>query len=101
MNKRRLQAECLPAAAAENSYTRATIDGQLVGNALACRWKHGDKVVCWVTQLVVHRDYRRRGLALKLLRELMQKDDNIYGITSSHPAACIAAARAFGRKCTQ
>jgi hypothetical protein len=47
--------------------------------------------------LVVHRDYRERGLAVGLLNELKDNDD-IYGLVSSHPAACVAAARVFGSK---
>ena len=53
--------------------------------------------VCWVTQLVVHSDFRERGLAFGLLNYLRQDDDAIYGIMSSHPATCLAAAKAFGR----
>ena len=56
--------------------------------------------MCWVTQLVVHRAYRERGLATGLLNELRQEDDSIYGIMSSHPAACVAAIKAFGGKRT-
>jgi len=37
-----------------SSYVRVTVDGRLAGNAFACRWKYNDKIVCWVTQLVVH-----------------------------------------------
>jgi hypothetical protein len=33
-----------------------------------------------------------------LLNQLRQNNDNIYGLMSSHPAACLAAARAFGSK---
>jgi hypothetical protein len=54
------------------------------------------KIVCWVTQLVVHRDFRERGLAVGLLNQLRQDGDNVYGLMSSHPAACLAAAKAFG-----
>jgi hypothetical protein len=54
--------------------------------------------VCWVTQLVVHRNYREHGLATGLLNELRQDDDDIYGVVSSHPAACLAAVKAFGSK---
>lgn len=50
-----------------------------------------------MTQLVVHRDYRERGLASGLLRSLrLDADDDMYGIMSSHPAACMTAASAFG-----
>ena len=74
------------------------MDGSLAGNAFACRWAYDNKIVCWVTQLVVHQDYRERGLATGLLNQLRQYDDDIYGIMSSHPAACLAAAKAFGSK---
>ena len=54
--------------------------------------------MCWVTQLVVHSDYRERGLATRLLNQLRQDNDTIYGLMSSHPAASLAAAKAFGSK---
>lgn len=57
---------------------------------------YNNKSVCWITQLVVHREYRERGLAAGLLNELKENDDDIYGLMSSHPAACVAAARIFG-----
>ncbi len=79
---------------------RVTVDGYLAGNAIACRWMYEKKTVCWVTQLVVHQDYRERGLAMGLLNQLRHDDDDIYGLMSSHPAACLAAAKAFGSECT-
>lgn len=74
------------------------MDGSLAGNAFACRWVYDKKTVCWVTQLVVHQDYRERGLAMGLLNQLRHYNDDIYGLMSSHPAACLAAAKAFGSK---
>jgi len=74
------------------------VDGSLAGNAFACRWVYDNKTVCWVTQLVVHQDYRERGLATGLLNQLRHHNDDIYGLMSSHPAACLAAAKAFGSK---
>jgi len=74
------------------------VDGRLVGNAWACRWLCNEKTVCWVTQLVVHRDHRKQGLATGLLNLLRHHDDDVYGILSSNPAACLAAATAFGRR---
>lgn len=97
MSKDRLRAQCLPPGA-DCSYVRVTVDGHYAGHACACRWKYGDKVVCWVTQLVVDRNHRERRLATGLLATLMRDTDNVYGIASSHPAACLAAARTFGRK---
>ena len=76
--------------------TRVTVDGRLAGNAFACRWQYQDKTVCWVTQLVVHRDFRERGLGSGLLNSLREETDDIYGIMSSHPAACLAASSSFG-----
>ncbi len=74
------------------------MDGSLAGNAFACRWVYDIKTVCWVTQLVVHQDYRERGLATGLLNQLRHYDDDIYGLMSSHPAACLAAAKTFESK---
>ncbi|KAL9043761.1 MAG: hypothetical protein Q9214_003060, partial [Letrouitia sp. 1 TL-2023] len=96
LSKDRLRAQCLP----DNvicSYVKVTIEDNLAGNAFACRWRYKeDQIVCWVTQLVVHRNYREHGLATSLLNQIRQNDDAIYGIMSSHPAACLAAAKAFG-----
>ena len=95
LGKRRLRSKHLPDGAI-CSYVRVTVDGSLAGHVFACRWTYDNKTVCWVTQLVVHRDYRERGLATGLLNQLRRHDDVIYGIMSSHPAACLAAAKAFG-----
>ena len=97
LSKNRLRAQYLPGNAL-CSYVRVTIEDRLAGNAFACRWSYQDKTVCWVTQLVVHSDFRMRGLAASLLNQLRQDDDAIYGLMSSHPAACLAAAKAFGSK---
>ncbi|KAK9482252.1 hypothetical protein V1527DRAFT_455218 [Lipomyces starkeyi] len=95
LSKDRLRGQCLPEGAA-CSYVRVTVDGHLAGNAFACRWISNGKTVCWITQLVVHHDFRERGLASGLLNQLREDDDDIYGLMSSHPAACMAAAKVFG-----
>ena len=97
MSKNKLRSECLPEDA-RWSYARVMIGDRLAGNAWACRWKYDGSTVCWVTQLVVHSDFRERGLATGLLKHLREDDDSVYGLMSSHPAACLAAATAFGRK---
>jgi len=79
-----------------STYTRVTVDGVLAGHAFACRWKMDEKVVCWVTQLVVERNFRERGYATGLLSHLKEEEDDFYCIMSSQPASCMAAARAFG-----
>ena len=95
LSKNRLRAQYLPDDTL-CSYVRVTVDDRLAGNAFACRWRYKDAIVCWITQLVVHSDFRERGLAAGLLNHLRQDDDIIYGLMSSHPAACLAAAKAFG-----
>ncbi|KAL2046626.1 hypothetical protein ABVK25_011665 [Lepraria finkii] len=95
LSKARLRAEYLPVDTT-CSYVRVTVDGRLAGNAFACRWACENKTVCWITQLVVHQDYRERGLAVGLLNQLRHDNVDIYGLMSSHPAACLAAAKAFG-----
>jgi hypothetical protein len=91
----RLRSQCLPCGAT-CSYVRVTVDDRLAGNVFACRWTCKDKNVCWITQLVVHRDYRERGLATCMLNQLRQDEDDICGVMSSHPATCLATAKAFG-----
>ncbi|OIW24954.1 hypothetical protein CONLIGDRAFT_622386 [Coniochaeta ligniaria NRRL 30616] len=95
LNGHRLRAQWMPESAT-TFYTRVTVDGQLAGNAFSCRWACDGKKICWITQLVVSRDYRERGLAGTLLTTLRREDDDIYGIISSHPAACLAATKSFG-----
>lgn len=95
LTKDRLRSQYLPHDAT-CFYVKVAVDGQLAGNAFACRWTINDRVVLWVTQLVVDRNYRERGLAKGLLNQLKQNDVDIYGLMSSHPAACLAAAKAFG-----
>jgi hypothetical protein len=97
LSKDRLRSQYLP----DNAtcvYVRVNVDGNLAGNAFASYWTVNGKTVCWVTQLVVDYNYRERGLAKGLLNLLKKSDVDIYGIMSSHPAACRAAAKAFGGK---
>jgi len=94
LSKERLRNEYLPPGI--SSYVRVSVNGHLAGNAFACRWTVDGNTVCWVTQLVVDYDYRERGLAAALLNEIKEDGDYAYGVMSSHPAACLAAAKAFG-----
>ncbi|KAJ6441186.1 ankyrin repeat-containing domain-containingprotein [Purpureocillium lavendulum] len=95
MTAHRLRDEFLPAGAAA-SYTRVKVDGQAAGHALACRWKHGGQTVCWITQLVVGTRFRTHGLARGLLTTLREHGDDVYGLASSNPVECLAAASSFG-----
>jgi len=102
MSAAKLRAQCLPKnAEGQSTYVRVLSDGKLVGNLFACRWDvvfSGTKgKMCWITQLVVASGHRQQGLASGLLNVLRRTDDLYYGIMSSHPAACLAAAKAFAR----
>jgi hypothetical protein len=98
MSGERLRAQCFPSDA-NCSYVRILVDDHLAANAFACRWRFNDKNVCWITQLVVDRDYRERGLAISLLNEIRRSDDDIFGVMSSHAAACLAAVKIYGSEC--
>lgn len=82
------------------SLCTVVVDGVLAGSAFTHRWQHSEEgsstTVCWITQLVVHKSYRGRGLASGLLGLVRSGSDGVYGIISSHPAACLAAAKSFG-----
>ncbi|KAI0403465.1 hypothetical protein F4802DRAFT_290549 [Xylaria palmicola] len=93
MSASRLREQCLPAGA-QCLYVSVIVDGVLAGNAFGCRWTYNHKQVCWVAQLVVHSDYRERRLATRLLEKLRKDEDEIFGIMSSHPAACMALSKA-------
>lgn len=56
--------------------------------------------VGWVTQLVVHSDFREQGLATGLCRLLRKGGVVSWGILSSHPAAVMAMARGVGGELT-
>ncbi|KAF9729848.1 hypothetical protein PMIN01_11781 [Paraphaeosphaeria minitans] len=95
LSKEKLRKDYLPDKI--STYVRVTVNGRLAGNAFACRWSVGGRTICWITQLVVHHEYRERGLAAGLLDEIKLDGDDAYGIMSSHPAACLAASRAYKR----
>ncbi|KAI2065042.1 hypothetical protein LOZ40_004287 [Ophidiomyces ophidiicola] len=124
MSAARLRAQCMPNDDDDNdggaaaSYVRVFVDGVLAGHVFACRWTYRSqddddddddndsssspgRTVCWITQLVVHREYRRRGLATGLLNELRETNSSgggeVCGILSSHPAACLTVAKVFRR----
>lgn len=106
LSRTRLRSQCLfDTSPGVCTYVKATVDGKLAAHVFACRWLYkGDKTgaeqgtICWITQLVVDRNYRERGLASMLLYTLKQDDDSMYGVASSHPATCLATANIFSSK---
>ncbi|KAJ7782769.1 hypothetical protein B0H16DRAFT_1447048 [Mycena metata] len=79
------------------------IDDQLVGHLFATTWSYEqasghESTVCWVTQLVVRSEFRRRGIASILMRLLRTEegDATAFGIVSSHPAGCVVLCKQLG-----
>ena len=97
MSADRLRGRCLPVGA-RCSYVNAIVDGVFAGHAFTCRWEYQGRQVCWITQLVVHRDYREHRLATRILAKVVRTEDEVFGIISSHPAACMALSKACGGK---
>ncbi|KAF8420715.1 hypothetical protein EV426DRAFT_611905 [Tirmania nivea] len=90
-----LKSRYLPAGS-RSTYVRVTVDGKLAGHVICSRWSYKNQNICWITQLVVSREFRERKLAYGLLDMLKSDEDDIYGVASSHAAACITLANVFG-----
>ena len=72
---------------------------EIVGHAAFVKFSCEGKDPCvWITQLVVHRDYRSRGIAQTLLRIAIGTDWKVAGIASSHPHALLALEKAAGSR---
>jgi GNAT superfamily N-acetyltransferase len=76
-------------------------DGErLIGYAIALRENlknHG--IVSWVTQFVVHTDYRHRGIGSNLLRHIWgMTNDYAWGIVTSNPYAIRALEKSTRRR---
>lgn len=78
----------------------AHIDDEIVGYAIAIRKKvkyYG--IMSWVTQLVVHQDYRNQDIAKRLLFSIWGlSDDFAWGILSANPYAIRALEKSTRRR---
>lgn len=90
-----LKSQYLPSGSC-STYVRVTVDGKLAGHVICSRWRFKSQTICWVTQLVVSREFRERKLAYGLLDMLKSDEDDVYGVASSHAAGCITLANVFG-----
>ncbi|MDR2755756.1 MAG: methyltransferase domain-containing protein [Planctomycetaceae bacterium] len=74
---------------------------ELIGYAIAVRFnipKYGN--VSWVTQLVVHTNYRKQDVAKSILYSIWGfSDDFAWGVVSSNPYAVRALEKATRRRC--
>ena len=80
----------------------ALLEEQLIGYAIAVRARSKNfGVISWVTQLVVHSDYRNQGIAKNLLFSIWGfSTDDVWGIVSSSPYAIRALEKATRRRAT-
>lgn len=79
----------------------ANLGGKVVGYAIAIQAKvPGYGFVSWVTQLVVHRDHRRRDVGKKLLFSIWNFTDHFaWGLLTANPYAVRALEKATRRRC--
>jgi 2-polyprenyl-3-methyl-5-hydroxy-6-metoxy-1,4-benzoquinol methylase len=75
--------------------------GELIGYAIAVRLKIPKRgIISWVTQLVVHTDYRNRNVAKNILHSIWGFSDNFaWGLISASPYAVRALEKATRRRC--
>lgn len=80
----------------------ATYQEKLIGYAIAVRAKSKNfGTISWVTQLVVHSDYRNQGIAKNILFSIWGfSTDDVWGIVSSNPYAIRALEKATRRRAT-
>ena len=79
----------------------ALLNNKIIGYAIALRDNmpnHG--IVSWVTQFVVHKDYRNRGIGSHLLRHIWgMSNDYAWGLITANPYAVRALEKATRRIC--
>lgn len=80
----------------------ATLESRVIGYAIAIRKKiRNYGVISWVTQLVVHKDYRNKDIAKRLLFSIWGlSNDFAWGILSANPYAIRALEKSTRRRST-
>lgn len=79
----------------------ARMDSALIGYAIAVQAKLSKgRMVSWVTQLVVHQDYRTLGVGKELLHSMWSFSDHFaWGLLTANPYAVRALEKATRRRC--
>lgn len=79
----------------------AKCKGDLIGYAIAViAQNHKKENIAWVTQLVVHEDYRNKSVAKRILYRIWgQSSFKAWGIVSANPFAIRALEKATRRRC--
>ena len=80
----------------------ARFSDKIIGYAIASRVSlTGKGVISWVTQLVVHSEHRKNGVAKRLLFSIWGMTDHYaWGLVSSNPYAIRALEKATRRRCS-
>lgn len=108
LSPKRIREECIPdeRAAVESGVVQARLraDGRHIGHALYVKFLYSDgpiSNVVWITQLVVHPDYRHNSIATKLIQTLRAAHRTAwaFGLATSHPYTVKALERAIGQPC--
>lgn len=79
----------------------AKLDNRLIGYSIATIEKAKNYgLIAWVTQLVVHKEYRHKGIGKNLLFSIWRFSNNFaWGILTSSPYAIRALEKATRRRC--
>ena len=81
--------------------TARTADESLVGYAIAAWIRHGSSTISWVTQLIVHPEFRRQWVASRLLSSIWGHSDHFaWGLASANPFAIRALEKVTRRPCS-
>ncbi|MCB1153424.1 GNAT family N-acetyltransferase, partial [bacterium] len=78
----------------------ARLDDELIGYAIAVQNKSVRGTISWVTQLVVHKDYRNRNIGKSLLFSIWTFSNHYaWGLITASPFAIRALEKATRRRC--
>jgi len=72
---------------------------KIIGHAFYCQFPFLEGKAAWVTQLVVHKEYRSKGIAKQLLSKTWSPENLAWGLVTSHPHAVRALEAATSRLC--
>ncbi len=88
----------------KSKYSRVAIaekNGEIIGYAIAVQKPNSQgEIISWVTQFVVHKDFRNKGIGKKLLFSIWCFSNHFaWGIVTSNPYAVRALEKTSNRRC--
>lgn len=85
------------------TFNYARVGDRLIGYAIVIDVEVGEKkygLITWVTQLVVHKDYRKQGIATALLNKIWVASNRFaWGVITANPYAVRALEKVTQRRC--